>query len=225
MLNNTSGTFFNNLSNNLMSDKNFNGGLVNTIGNNLIVNSAFINNLASTLSNTQNSYYTSLVGPPGSISDTKSIYNSLTPFTIACTTGNNGMVCSTTFNTVGPMVYNLGPTTGTFNTNYNFGKNAVLQIGDWKLSQSPNGNLQFINTQNSSSGIEVSNATIGNTNTVNLSNVRRIYGGPENMIDVNTGILMSNWFSGNNVSVYGGVLTHTDASRPGNQGYRLGPFH
>jgi hypothetical protein len=33
------------------------------------------------------------------------------------------------------------------------------------------------------------------------------------------------WFVGNNASLFGGVLTHNNGSSPGNQGYRLGPFH
>jgi hypothetical protein len=181
---NTVGTFllnnaqFNNglvttIGNNLMTNDTFNKGFVNTIGNNLISNSVFLNNLASTLSSTQNSYYTSLIGPIGTVSDSKSIYNSLAPFTLSCTTDNYGMLCSTTYNTKGPIMYDLGPTGGSFNTTYNFGKNAVLQIGDWKLSQGANGNLQFTNRKDSSSGMEIANinvqnATIGNIRTQSI---------------------------------------------------------
>ena len=248
---NTVGTFllnntqFNNglvttIGNNLMTNDTFNKGFINTIGNNLISNSTFINNLASTLSNTQNSYYTSLVGPVGTVSDSKSIYNSLAPFTLNCTTGNNGMLCSTTYNTKGPVVYDLGPTTGSFNTTYNFGKNAVLQLGDWELSQGTNGNLQFKNQKDSSRGMDIANmnvpnATVGNMSGVNSNlnlnnsnlNVQNGNIGANNVNanNVNANNVNANWLVGNNASLFGGVLTHNNGSSPGNQGYRLGPFH
>ena len=136
----------NTVSNVLVSNGGFNSGLVNTIGNNLVANTQFIRSLASTLSDTSNSYYKSLIGPVGTVADSKSIYNSLAPFTLNCSTGNNGMNCSTTYNTTGPISYNLGPTTGTFSTTYNFGNNGVLAVGNWKLFQDKDGNLQIINS-------------------------------------------------------------------------------
>ncbi|NDA63760.1 MAG: hypothetical protein EBX50_17275, partial [Chitinophagia bacterium] len=90
--------------------------------------------------------YKSLIGPVGNVADSQSIYNSLAPFTLNCSTGNNGMNCSTTYNTKGPISYNLGPTTGSFSTTYNFGNNGVLVVGNWKLFQDTAGNLQIINS-------------------------------------------------------------------------------
>jgi len=132
-------------------------------------NNTFITNLAGTLASNP-TYQQMLQGPPGDITNPESLKSALKPKTMWCSNGtfgnmdgnfgkiitnnpdnkniNNtwgGYLCSTPYITSGSL-YKIGETpvfnsmTGVYTTN-----SGIVQIGDWQIYQSTDGNLQFSN--------------------------------------------------------------------------------
>jgi hypothetical protein len=107
-----------------------------------------------------------LQGPPGDISDPIALEKSMIPKTMWCSNGTFGTICRTPFSTSGS-IYQFG-NTPTFDSTKGayITPSGALRIGDWQISQSTAGNLEFINTNS-----KISNPFI-KVNGIDTSNIK-----------------------------------------------------
>jgi hypothetical protein len=137
-----------------------NTGFVDNVVNTMTTNSTFGNNLSDLIYNKINNTPTSgntvisklaynlatnpdyqyiLQGPPGDILDPVSLQKTMQPKTLWCSNGTFGNIGNSTLCNI--------PNQPTFNTSSNTytANTSILQIGDWQIYQSTDGNLQFVN--------------------------------------------------------------------------------
>ena len=157
-INNNTGanTILSSLNTNLQKNSAFVDNVVNT----MTTNSTFGNNLSDLIYNKINNTPTSgntvisklaynlatnpdyqyiLQGPPGDILDPVSLQKTMLPKTLWCSNGTFGNIGNSTLCNI--------PNQPTFNTSSNTytANTSILQIGDWQIYQSTDGNLQFVN--------------------------------------------------------------------------------
>jgi Collagen triple helix repeat (20 copies) len=163
--------FVDNVVNTMTTNSTFGNNLTdliyNKINNTPTSGNTIISKLAYNLA-TNPDYQYILQGPPGDILDPISLQKSMQPKTLWCsngTFGNNGN--STLCNIPNQPTFNTTSNTYTSNT-------SIIQVGDWQIYQSTDGNLQFVNKNN-----KIPNASIFTPHTIQSS--KALLAGPESM--------------------------------------------
>ena len=182
--------FVDNVVNTMTTNSTFGNNLTelvyNKINNTPTSGNTVISKLAYNLA-TNPDYQYILQGPPGDVLDPVSLQKSMVPKTLWCSNGTfgngggalsqnwSGTLCNTPPITSGSTLVNLG-TQPVFNTSSNTytANSGILQIGDWQIYQSTDGNLKINNTNNKNQ-----NASILSERTIQSS--KALLAGPESM--------------------------------------------
>ena len=141
--------------------------IYNKINNTPTAGNTVISKLAYNLA-TNPDYQYILQGPPGDVLDPVSLQKSMIPKTLWCSNGTFGNIGNSTLCNI--------PNQPTFNTTSNTytSNTSIIQVGDWQIYQSTDGNLQFVNKNN-----KIPNASIVTDKIIRSS--KALLAGPESM--------------------------------------------